>query len=161
ERKARGKVILVTQIILLVITQAQGDGEIWPDQNLILSKQAEFLLPERQVAVAQVDRVREGAVIQIIFQGREGECSAEVCRITKSATTDVRDVQAASDIMFALRPGEDFIQLHVVFRRPPISLAAAAGEGVLHDKPGKALPDATRSAIFMPGAEGKLVDQFG
>src|SRR5262249_5335126 len=159
ERNARGEVILVSQIILLVITHAQGDGKIRTRQNLILRKQAEFLLPKRQVAVALVNGIQERAVIQIIFQGCEGERPAEVRLVTKSATTDVRNVQAASDKMSTLRPGKNFIQLNVVFRRPPISLAAATGESVLHDKPGNAMPDATRSAIFMPGAQGKLVDQ--
>src|SRR5262249_40988254 len=154
-----GEVIFGAQIILLDITEAQGYGKIRTRQNLILRKQAKFLLPKRQVAVALVDGIREGAVIQIIFQGCEGERSAEVRLVTKSATTDVRNIQAASDKMFTLRPGKDFIQLNVVFRRPPISLAAATSESVLHDKPGNAMPDATRSAIFMPGAKSKLVDQ--
>src|SRR5262245_1896870 len=63
--------------------------------------------------------------------------------------------------MFALRPGKDFIQLHMVFRRSPIRLAAAAGEGVLHNKFWNAGPDAARSTVFMPDSHGEFIDQFG
>src|SRR5262249_8993163 len=136
ERKAWGEVILVSKVILLVITQAQGDGKIRAHKNLILREQAEFLLPKSQMPVDQVEGIQERAVVQIIIQLDECECSSEVRLITEPTTTDVRNVQASADKMFSLRPGKNFIQLHVIFCRPPVSLPAAAGEGVLHDESG-------------------------
>src|SRR5262245_35079382 len=109
------------------------------------------------MALALVDGKQEGAVIQKVFQRGEGERSPEVCLITESTAADIRDVQTASDKMLSLCPGNVFVQLHVVFRRPPISLAAAAGEGVLHNKSGYARPDATRSTVFVPGSQGDLI----
>src|SRR5687767_8952062 len=63
--------------------------------------------------------------------------------------------------MFALRPRNDFVQLYMVFRRPPIRLAAASSECVLYNKSWNARPDAARSTVFVPDSHGEFIDQFG
>src|SRR5215510_10162179 len=161
ERQARGNIVPVAEKILLIVTQAGGEGEIRPHQNLILREQAEFLLPKRQVTVPLIDGKQKGPLIQIIPQSGEGEHAAEARLVAKPAAADVRDIHAASDKMFALCPGKDVIELYMVFGRPPISLSATAGEGVLNDQLRNARVEAARPAILMPDAAGQFVDQFG
>src|SRR5262249_21540026 len=129
--------------------------------NLILREQSEFLLPERHVAVPLVDAKQERAVVQIVLQRGEGECSPEVRLITEPAAADVRNVQTCSDKMLTLRPGKDVIELHMIFCNPLIGLRAAAGEGVLNDQPRNVGMEAARPAILMPDATGQFVDEFG
>ncbi len=99
--------------------------------------------------------------MHIIIECGEGEGAAEVRLVTEATTTDVRDVEASFDKMFAMRPGKDFIELDVVFRRSPITLAATASEGVLHDESRHARLDAPRPAILVADTHREFINQLG
>src|SRR5262249_22629471 len=81
--------------------------------------------------------------------------------IAESAAADVRHVQAASDKMLALRPGNDVIELHMIFCRPLVRLSAASCESVLNDQLRNARMEAARPAILMSDATGQFVDDLG
>src|SRR5262249_61632781 len=81
--------------------------------------------------------------------------------VRKASGADGGDAPSPSNISFARGPEKDVFELHMFSGRPPISLSATAGEGVLNDQLRNARVEAARPTILMPDASGQFVDQFG
>src|SRR5262249_32553590 len=126
-------VVVVMEVVLPVVAEAERESEAWAHRDFILHEDAEHLLEKRHMSITPLLDERVGRATRILRQVGEVERAADVRPIVEVAPAPVGDVDPALDRLPAAAPGEGIRQRAVVLGAQEVRLRAAAREGILYD----------------------------
>ena len=132
-RHARREVVVVVEVILPVVAQAERQRQAGARLPVVLDVGAQLLLQQRQVAVALLHRERIRPPEVVVGEAGEGKRAAEVGAIEEAAFAPVGQLKAGLDQVMSLRPRQALVQVHVRLGAHEIGLGAAAGERAVDD----------------------------
>src|SRR5204862_7959505 len=89
EREAGREVVVVMEVVLPVVPEAEADGEARPHLPVVLDVGADLLLEECEIAIPLLlgERIRPSGRVGV--EAREIERAAEVAAVVETATAPV------------------------------------------------------------------------
>ena len=158
QRQARRNVVVIVKEVLPVVAQPRRDGEIRAQPVIVLNEAARHHLDKHDVAEPLLLDERVWTLKLEILQARKIVSPAHVGVVIHAAPADIRHVDPRPDVVFSRRPGENLVQVHVVFGVQHVGLSPASGEGSGNHN-GRRLADAGGGRVVAAEYHPELIEQ--
>ena len=157
EGKPWGEIVVVSDILLPVVAQAQRKRQIRPKLDLVLNEPTHLPLPIREMAVSRLLQEQEWSTGRVVVEGGEVEYPVGIGSIIRSEPAEHRDVYASLQEIATHRPGEDVAELETVVSPVRFDLCSARGKRIKDLDLANASQPASRGVIFSPDADHQFV----
>ena len=116
------------EVVLPVVANAKGNGEISARAYGVFCDARKGLLEEVDVALATLGEIEEGLRCRVGAEVGEGVGAELVGPVVEAASANVGNIDAEFDLMLAGSPGDDVGAVEVVLGAALIGLGAASCE---------------------------------
>jgi hypothetical protein len=122
---------LVVEVVLPVVTDAEVEGEIRLQADVVFNETADNFFQEDYVALSGLQEV--GADDRIAWRGwrsaaGEGVGALAVGEVVEATAADIGNVDAEAELMFSVGVGGEVGAVEVIFGAAGIGLGATGGE---------------------------------
>jgi len=134
--------------------------ELWTEFDLVLNEGAEFVDPIEGATGTLLSGEDVGCVRSVGVEGGKFVGAEAIGLVVDGTAAELRELDAGADVVLAVAPGDDFVDVDRIFGFCRVSLGATADEGAA-DLDGLRVGDALGDVFVLLQGDLKLVDEVG